>query len=98
MAIASYMLFSSLLSFVKLASRDKELYNELIHKVEKDSILVKNLISSEKNIQMLGMFKPLIDYSFEWQKTHSFQDLSIDEVKDLLTDIRSELKEKNFKK
>ena len=55
MAIASYMLLSSLISFVKLASRDKQLYADLTHKVENDSVLVKNLISSEKEIQTLGV-------------------------------------------
>lgn len=98
MAIASYMLLSSLVSFVKLASRDKQLYADLTRKVENDSILVKNLISSEKEIQTLRVSKPLIDYSFQWQKTHSYEELSVDEIKDIIADIRLELKEKNLKR
>ena len=98
MAIASYMLLSSLISFVKLASRDKQLYADLTHRVENDSILVKNLISSEKDIQTLGVFKPLLDYSAQWQKSHSYEELSLEEVKGIIEDIRVELKEKNLKR
>lgn len=97
MAIASYMLLSSLISFVKLASRDKQLYADLTHRVENDNILVKNLISSENEIQTLRLSKPLIDYSFDWQKTHSYEELSIEDVRDIIADIRTELKEKKLK-
>jgi hypothetical protein len=98
MAIASYMLLSSLTSFVKLASRDKQLQADLTHRVENDSILVKNLISSEKKIQTLGVLRPLIDYSVQWQKSHSYEELSMAEVKDIIDDVRSELKERNLKR
>ena len=80
-----------------MASRDKQLYADLTHKVENDSVLVKNLISSEKEIQTLGVLKPLWDYSHQWQKTHSYDELSIEEVKEIIDDIRSELKDKNLK-
>ena len=97
MVIASYMLLSSLVSFVKLASRDKQLYDDLIHRVENDSVLVKNLVSAEKEIQTFGAIKPLLDYSVHWQKSHTYEELSLDEVKDIIEDIRLELKEKNLK-
>jgi hypothetical protein len=95
MAIGSYMLLSSLVSFVKLASRDKQLYTDLIHRVENDSILVKNLISAEREIQTFSVVKPLLDYSVQWQKSHSYEELTLEEVKDIIEDIRVELKKKN---
>jgi hypothetical protein len=97
MSIASYMLLTSLVSFLKLASRDKQLYNDLIHRVEKDSVLLRNLVFSEKRIATIEVTKPLMDFSSEWQKTHSYEELSREEVKDLINDVMLELKEKKLK-
>jgi hypothetical protein len=98
MAIASYMLLTSLASFLDLASRDKQLYSDLTRRIEKDSGLVKNLVLSEKKILTLNVAKPLIDYSIQWQKTHSYEELSLEEVKAIIQDVTLELKEKKIKK
>ena len=43
MAIASYMLLTSLVSFLKIASRDRQLYADLSRKIENDNVLLRNL-------------------------------------------------------
>jgi hypothetical protein len=60
---------------------------------------MKNLVLSEKKIQTLKLAKPVIDeFSSQWQEMHSDDELSIDEVKDIIQDIMTELKEKKSKK
>lgn len=94
MSIASYMLLTSIVSLLRLAMRDKQLFGELVRKVETDNALMKNLVLSEKKILTLKMVKPLIDYSIQWQKDHSYNDLSLQEVKEIIQDVASELRQK----
>jgi hypothetical protein len=98
MAIASYLLLTSLVSFLKLASRDKQLYADLTRRIENDSGLLRNLVLSEKQIMTINMTKPLIDFSTQWQNTHSYEELSIEEVRDIVQDVVLQLKEKKIKK
>jgi hypothetical protein len=94
MPIASYMLFIGLLSFLRLAVRDKQLYADLTKKIETDYSSLKNLILSEKSDMTLKMAKPLVDFSIQWQKSHNYEELSIQEVREIIDDIRIELKKK----
>jgi hypothetical protein len=99
MVLGSYMILTSILTFLKLASRDKELYANLTSRIESDSVLMKNLVSSERKIQTIKLAKPIIDeYSTQWQKKHLDEELSPEEVKDIIGDIITELKAKKSKK
>jgi hypothetical protein len=98
MAVSSYILLASLVSFLKIASRDKHLYSDLTRVIENDSVLIKNLVLSEKKILTLNIAKPLIDYSMQWQQTHSYEELTIEEVKAIIQDVALELREKKSKK
>jgi hypothetical protein len=72
MTIASYMLLSSLTSFVKLASRDKQLYADLTHRVENDSVLLKNILSIVDKIR-IGLYMLIRLFS---QRTRVQQSIS----------------------
>lgn len=98
MAIASYMLLTSLVSFLKIASRDRQLHADLSRKIENDSVLLRNLLLSEKQISTINITKPLIDFSTQWQNTHPYEELSMEEVKEIVRDVVSELKERKTKK
>ena len=97
MTIGSYLVSTSLISFLKLVTRDKQLYAYLTNKIEKDNKLFKDLVLSERKILTANMAKPLIDYSFQWQKDHSYEELSVQEVKQIIQEVTSELKERRTK-
>jgi hypothetical protein len=94
MPIGSYMLFIGLLSFLRLAVRDKQLYSDLTEKIENEYSSLRNLILSEKKDMTFKMTKPLVDFSIQWQRTHSHEELSLQEVRDIIDDIILELKKK----
>jgi hypothetical protein len=87
----------SLISLLKLVTRDKQLYTYLTSKIEKDTQLFKNLVLSERKILTASMAKPLIDYSIQWQKDNSYDELSAQEVKEIIQNVRSELKKRKMK-
>ncbi len=97
MCIGSYMLLTGLISFLRLATRDRQLYADLARRFENDDVLLKNLILSEKNILTMNLTKPLIDFSIQWQKTHSHDEMSIEEVKEIVHDVTLELRNKKLK-
>jgi hypothetical protein len=97
MSIASYMLLTSIVSFLKLASRDKQLHTDLARRIENDSVL-RNLVLSEKKIMAINLTKPLMEFSTQWQKTHSYEELTTEEVKDIIQDVMLEVKARRIKK
>jgi hypothetical protein len=90
MPIGSFMLLIGLISFLKLAARDKQLYADIIMKLENDTLLLKNILLSEKEIETSKKIKPLLEYSFQWQKEHNYQEMKIEEVKQIIDDVISE--------
>jgi hypothetical protein len=93
--IGSYMLLFGLISFVKLAVKDRQLYLGLIRQFDTNSIL-KNLIASEKMVSTLGIAKPLIDFSIQWQKENLHEEMKLDEIKEIVNDVISELRKKKY--
>ena len=87
MPIGSFMLLIGLISFLKLATRDKQFYMDIITKLENDTILLKNILLSEKEIETSKKIKPLLEYSFQWQKEHGYKEMKIEEVKQIIEDV-----------
>jgi hypothetical protein len=96
MVLGSFMLFNGIVSFLKLAVRDKEFYADLIMRLENDTELLKNIIVSEKEIELAKKIKPLMDYSHQWQKEHEYDYMKPDEIKQAIQDIISEYREKKI--
>jgi hypothetical protein len=94
MPIGSFMLLIGLMSFLKLATRDKQFYTDIITKLENDTLLLKNILLSEKEIETSKKIKPLLEYSFQWQKEHDYKEMKIEEVKQIIDDVISEFHEK----
>ena len=52
MVIEAFMLFTGIISFLKLDARDKEFYTDLITRIESDISLIKNIFFTEKEIAL----------------------------------------------
>ena len=94
MVLGSFMLFNGIISFLKLAVRDREFYADLITRLESDTELLKNIIISEKEIELAKKIKPLMDYSHQWQKEHEYGSMRPEEIKQIIDDVISEYREK----
>jgi hypothetical protein len=81
MPIGAFMLFTGVISFLKLAARDKEFYRDLIIRIERDISLVKNIILTEKETEISNKIKPLIEFSDRWQKEHEYRLMKNEEYK-----------------
>ncbi len=98
MTIGAFMLFTGIISFLKLAARDKEFYTDLIIRIESDISLIKNIIFTEKEIELSNKIKPLIEYSTKWQKEHEHGLMKNEEVIQIIQDVISEVRERKDSK
>lgn len=94
MSIGAFMLFTGIISFLKLAARDKEFYRDLIIRIESDISLIKNIVLTEKETEISNKIKPLIEYSNKWQKEHEYRPMKNEEVIQIIQDVISEVREK----
>jgi hypothetical protein len=94
MPIGVFMLFTGIISFLKLAARDKEFYRDLIIRIERDISLVKNIILTEKETEITNKIKPLIEYSNKWQKEHEYRLMKNEEVIQIIQDVIAEVRER----
>jgi hypothetical protein len=94
MPIGVFMLFTGIISFLKLAARDKEFYRDLILRIERDISLVKNIIITEKETEISNKIKPLIEYSNKWQKEHKYRLMQNEEVIQIIQDVIAEVRER----
>jgi len=97
MGIASYLLLMGMYSISKISSRDTNLRKYISQKVEKDTTLLMNIGLSEKESEIEKNIKPLIDYSVQWQEEHKEHDISQHEIKAIVSDMVSQIRE-NIKK
>lgn len=79
---------------MKLAARDKEFYTDLITRIESDISLIKNIILTEKEIELSNKIKPLIEYSHKWQKEHYYRQMKKEEVMQIIQDVIIEIRER----
>ena len=96
MPIGVFMLFTGITSFLKLATRDKEFYRDLIVRIERDTSLVKDIILTEKEIEISNKIKPLLEYSNKWQKEHEYRLMKSEEIIQIIHDVISEVREKKI--
>ena len=94
MPIGVFMLFTGIISFLKLAARDKEFYRDLIIRIERDISLVKNIIITEKETEISNKIKPLIEYSNNWQKEHEYRLMQNEEIIQIIQDVIAEVRER----
>jgi hypothetical protein len=95
MSIGSYMLLFGLFSFVKLATRDRELYIDLMRQID-TNVILKSLITSEKDILTVSIVRPLIERSKQWQKENSQEEMKIEEIREVVDDVVSEVRKLRY--
>ncbi|HJT84816.1 MAG TPA: hypothetical protein VJ697_10070 [Nitrososphaeraceae archaeon] len=94
MPIGAFMLFTGIISFLRLAARDKEFYRDLIIRIERDVSLLKNIIITEKEIEISNKIRPLIEYSQKWQREHEYRLMKNEEVIQIIHDVVSEFRKR----
>jgi hypothetical protein len=92
MAIGSFVLFNGIHSFIKLATKDKQFYKDLISKIEADSLLLRDILLSEKEIEINKRIESLIDYAYDWQKENENKEMKMEEVKEIIDDVIFEIR------
>ena len=97
MGLASYLLLFGIYSSAIIAARDITLRKYLNKKLGDDTSLLMDIAVSEKESEIEKHVKSLMRYSEEWQKNNREVEMSQQEIKGIIDDVMSEVKE-NIKK
>jgi hypothetical protein len=98
MGLASYLLLFGIYSSATIAARDITLRKYLNKKVEKDTSLLMDIAFSEKESEIEKHVKSLLSYSAQWQESNMHEEMSQQEIKEIIDDVMSEIKENKLKK
>jgi hypothetical protein len=93
MGLASYLLLVGIYSIATIAARDIRLRKYLSKKVENDTTLLSNIAYSESESEIQKNVKSLIDYSSQWQQNNTQHELNQQEIKEIVDDVISAVKE-----
>src|SRR5918993_621074 len=93
MGLASYLLLVGIYSIATIAARDITLRKYLSKKVENDTSLLTNIAYSESESEIQKNVKSLIDYSSQWQQNNTQHELNQQEIKEIVDDVISAVKE-----
>jgi len=93
MGIASYMVYAGIYNTAVLMSRDRELRKDLHEKVENNMMLLKSIALSQDHLEIEKNVKHLMNLSTQWQEENQ-QDMTQKEMKQIVTEVLSELKNK----
>src|SRR5215204_2285606 len=91
--LASYLLLVGIYSISTIAARDIRLRKYLSKKVENDTTLLTNIAYSESESEIQKNVKSLIDYSSQWQQNNTQHELNQQEIKEIVDDVISAVKE-----
>src|SRR5215204_2421 len=93
MGLASYLLLVGIYSIATIAARDITLRKYLNKKVENDTTLLTNIAYSESESEIQKNVKSLMDYSSQWQQNNIQHELNQQEIKEIVHDVISAVKE-----
>ena len=93
MGLASYLLLVGIYSIATIAARDITLRKYLSKKVENDTTLLTNIAYSESESEIQKNVKSLMDYSSQWQQNNIQHELNQQEIKEIVHDVISAVKE-----
>jgi len=93
MGLASYLLLVGIYSIATIAARDITLRKYLSKKVENDTTLLRNIAYSESESEIQKNVKSLMDYSSQWQQNNIQHELNQQEIKEIVDDVISAVKE-----
>lgn len=93
MSIGSFLLLVGFTSFIRLASIDRKVYDDLIKKIETDKV-IRNIIYSEREIETINTVKPLMEFASKWEKENEHLEIKTEDLRDTINHVISELREK----
>jgi hypothetical protein len=85
--LASYMVYVGIYSAASLTARDKKLRRDLREKVENNVMLLKSIASSQDQIDIEKKIKPLMNLSTQWQEENKQQDMTQEEIREIVKDV-----------
>ncbi|MGI0051796.1 MAG: hypothetical protein ACRD8K_08675 [Nitrososphaeraceae archaeon] len=97
MGLASYLLLVGIYSSATITARDITLRKYLNKKVENDTTLLNNIAYAENENEIQKNVKSLMDYSSKWQQNNTQHELNQQEIKEIVDDVISEVKENIIK-
>ena len=97
LGLASYLLLVGIYSSATIAARDITLRKYLNKKVENDITLLNNIAYSENENEIQKHVKSLMNYSSQWQQNNAQHELNQQEIKEIVNDVISEVKENVMK-
>jgi hypothetical protein len=97
MGLASYLLLVGIYSSATIAARDITLRKYLNKKVENDTTLLNNIAYAENESEIQKNVKSLMNYSSQWQQENLRLEMDHQEIKEIVDDVISEVKENTRK-
>jgi hypothetical protein len=97
MGIASYMVYVGIYNTAILAARDKKFRRDLREKVENNMKLLRSIASSQNRLEIEKNVKEIMTLSTNLQLENEQPDLTQSEIREIVHDVISELKEKQKK-
>ena len=97
MGLASYLLLVGIYSSATIAARDITLRKYLNKKVENDTTLLNNIAYAENESEIQKNVKSLMNYSSQWQQENLRLEVDHQEIKEIVDDVISEVKENTRK-
>jgi hypothetical protein len=90
--LASYLTFVGIYIGAKLTARDKKLRSDLREKIENNMLLLKSIATSQDHIDTEKNVKHLMNLSTQWKVENEQQDMTQEEIREVVKDVISELK------
>lgn len=94
-SIASYLAYLGIYNAAKLTSRNSLFREHVRRRVEKDFALLKNIGLSEDRIETEIRVKELMSLSDQWENQTDHENMSKEEVMELVNDVVSEFRRKS---
>jgi hypothetical protein len=90
--LASYMIYLGIYTAATITARDKKIRGVLKEHVENNMMLLKSIASSQDKIEIEKNVKQLLNLTAEIQETNQQQDMTQEEMRELVKDVISEIK------
>ena len=97
MGIASYMVYVGIYNTAVLVARDKKFRRDLREKVQNNMKLLRSIASSQDSLQTEKNVQALMTLSKSLQKENEHQELTQNEIREIVNDVISELRKKHHR-
>jgi hypothetical protein len=92
MGIASYMVYAGIYNTAVIAARDKKLRRDLQENVENNMKLMRSIASSQDRLEIEKNVKELMTLSTQWQEENDEDNMSEQDISEVVNEVISEIK------